>query len=190
MVGRFGRWPSASTIRQLRAAIEAGESLKLGSRRLRYAVSFFGIATVPRPANISVRQWAARQNWARRKERLGESGVSEKGRHALMLNLVSADIAKRRIPKPTHCQRGHKWTAENTRRTSRGRSCRACERIGRGQRRLQRLELRRRQSQIREALKQMKLAGIKNHQDPASAYWRDRYVAARDRWQRLKSQAA
>lgn len=30
--------------------------------------------------------------------------------------------------RKTHCKRGHEFTAENTRRTQRGRSCRECER--------------------------------------------------------------
>jgi hypothetical protein len=32
--------------------------------------------------------------------------------------------------------------------------------------------------------------GIRSHQDPSSAYWRQRYVALRARWRDLKEELA
>jgi hypothetical protein len=162
------RWPEPQVIRALKAALEAGNTLVLGARKFRHVVSFYGLSTAPRPAGLTPRQWAARQNWIRRRAERGESGVSDKGRHNLMLNLVSASIAKKRKPRRTHCQRWHKLTQENTRWTSHGRSCRACERIARGRRRQQRLDWRQRQQDVREAREQMKALGIKNHQPSLS----------------------
>lgn len=46
--------------------------------------------------------------------------------------LAHDDASTRRRPGPkrkTHCKRGHEFTNENTRLTSKGRACRACDRL-------------------------------------------------------------
>lgn len=180
------RWPSVSTIRAAAAALASGQSLALASRKLRYVSEFFGLSLPPRPADVTARQWAARQNWIRRREVFGETGFSKEGELALKLNLVQAAIVKQRRPKARHCRRGHRWTAENTRMTARGRSCRACEQIMRGKRRFQRLAERQVAERLAELRRDMITVGIRAQRDPASAYWRDRYVAIRERWLDLR----
>ena len=180
------RWPSASTIRAAADALALGDSLALASRKLRYVSAFFGLSLPPRPADVTARQWAARQNWVRRREVFGETGFSKEGELALKLNLVQAAIMKQRRPKPRHCRRGHRWTAQNTRMTTRGRSCRACELIVRGQRRHRRLVERQAAEQLAALRRDMIQVGIKSQRDPQSRYWRDRYVAIRERWLDLR----
>jgi hypothetical protein len=183
------RWPSASTIRAAAAALASGESLALASRKLRYVSAFFGLSLPPRPADLTARQWAARQNWIRRREVFGETGFSKEGELALKLNLVQAAIVKQRKPKSRQCRRGHRWTAANTRMTARGRSCRACEQIMRGLRRYQRTVERQAAERLAELRRDMIAIGIKAQRNPSSAYWRDRYVAIRERWLDLKNSA-
>jgi hypothetical protein len=186
---RGKRWPNADTIRAAQEAVERGDSLALQSRRLRYVTEFFGLTVAMRPADVTPRQWAARWNWAQRRERLGPSGFSPQGQHALRLNLVSAAIAKRRIPLSKTCRRGHKWTAQTTRMTRKGRSCLLCETLVRAERARSRREWIGRKEQIAAARAYMLDVGRRSNMDPSSTYWRDRYVAARDRWQKLKRAA-
>ena len=183
---RSMRWPSASTIRAAAAALASGESLALASRKLRYVSAFFGLSLPPWPADVTARQWAARQNWIRRREVFGETGFSKEGELALKLNLVQAAIVKQRKPKARQCRRGHRWTAANTRMTTRGRSCRACEQIMRGLRRYKRVVERQAAERLAELRRDMITVGIKAQRNPSSAYWRDRYVAIRERWLDLR----
>lgn len=187
---RSMRWPCAQKIRAVAEALERGDSLALAGRRLAYVTEFFGLPTPPRPADATPRQWAARNNWARRRETFGKSGFSAEGTLALRLNLVQAAIVKARTPKRSHCRRGHKWTVENTRQTPKGRSCRACEVVVRAEKNRRRSEWLDRKAAIAEARQQMLEVGRRSDMDPASKYWRDRYVAARGRWQKLKQAAA
>lgn len=184
---RGQRWPDATSIRLAQEAIERGDTLALGSRRLRYTAEFFGLALPPVDASLTPRQRAAHWNWTQRRERLGPSGFSPQGRHALRLNLVSAAIAKKRIPLSKTCSRGHKWTTETTRMTSKGRSCRLCEKLVRDEKTRKRLEWLQRKEQIEAARAYMLEVGRRSNMDPTSTYWRDRYVAARERWQALKA---
>ena len=183
---RIMRWPAASTIRAAAAALAAGDTLALSSRHLRYVSEFFGLALLPRPAGVTPRQWAARQNWVRRRESFGPSGFSETGEHSLRLNLVQARIVKRRRPKSRHCRRGHLWTPANTRLTQKGRSCRACEQIIRAQRARRRQVARQMETRVAELRQRMIDVGVRAHQDPSSAYWRQRFVAIRERWQEMR----
>lgn len=176
------RWPSMSTIRAAAAAVAAGDSLALASRKLRYVSAFFGLSLPPKPAELTPRQWAARQNWVRRREVFGETGFSKEGELALKLNLVQASIVKQRKPRSRHCRRGHRWTLDNTRMTTRGRSCRACEQIIRGQRRIKQVMKRQVADRLASLRRDMIAVGIKAQRHPDSAYWRDRYVAIRERW--------
>lgn len=179
---RAPRWPSRATIRAARRALEAGATLALAGRRLTYCSDFFGLSTSIRPAGVSPRQWAARQNWIRRREIFGTNGFSAKGEHALRLNLVQAAVVKARAPRSAKCRRGHAWRPETTRITAKGRSCRLCERIVRGQRTLARKARAARAAAIDEARRGMIHVGIEMHRQPLSAYWRDRYQAAHARW--------
>lgn len=183
---RCMRWPSASTIRAAAAALASRESLALASRKLRYVSAFFGLSLPPCPADVTARQWAARQNWIRRREVFGETGFSKEGELALRLNLVQAAIVKRRKPKARQCRRGHRWTVANTRLTTRGRSCRACEQIMRGLRRYKRTIERQAAERLAELRRDMIAIGIKAQRNPSSTYWRDRYVAIRERWLDLR----
>lgn len=184
------RWPSAKTIRAASAALAAGDTLALAGRRLCYVAQFFGLSLLPRPVGVTPRQWAARQNWARRREVFGANGFSATGQHAIRLNLVQATIVKQRVPKSTHCRRRHKWTAENTRVTPKGRSCRTCERLVRAARTRRRLTALKAATTLRDLREEMIQVGIRSHQDPMSKYWRDRYVALRSRWRELKKELA
>ena len=185
-VERTMRWPAATTIRAAAAALASGDTLALSSRHLRYVSEFFGLPLLPRPAGVTPRQWAARQNWVHRRESFGPSGFSETGEHSLKLNLVQARIVKRRRPKSRHCRRGHLWTPENTRVTKKGRSCRACEQIIRGMRARNRLMAQRLEKQVTDLRQQMIELGVRAHQNPSSAYWRHRFVAIRERWQEMR----
>ena len=180
------RWPSVSTIRAAAAALASGDTLTLASRKLRYVSAFFGLSLPPRPADVTARQWAARQNWVRRREVFGATGFSKEGEFALKLNLVQAAIVKQRKPKARQCRRGHRWTAENTRLTTRGRSCRACEQIVRGQRRQKLIVERQSAERLASLRRDMIAVGIKAQRHPESSYWRDRYVAIRERWLDLR----
>jgi hypothetical protein len=184
------RWPSPATIRAAAAALASGETLALAGRRLQYVSQFFGLSLLPRPADVTPRQWAARQNWIRRRTIFGANGFSAKGEHALRLNLVQAAIVKQRAPKSTHCRRGHRWTTENTRVTAKGRSCRTCERLVRAERVRRKLAARKAVTVLADVREQMIAVGIRSHQDPTSAYWRQRYVALRSRWRALKRELA
>lgn len=185
---RSMRWPSSATIQAAQAALEAGHSDALASRRLSYVTEFFGLPTPPRPVDVTPRQWAARSNWVRRREKFGANGFSAAGQHALRLNLVQAAIVKERAPKSTHCRRGHKWTVESTRITEKGRSCRTCELLVRADRTRKRLAARKAATVLADLREDMIAAGIRCHQDPTSDYWRSRYVAIRSRWRALKAQ--
>jgi hypothetical protein len=187
---RAKRWPESATIRDATAALERGDTLALQSRKLRYVTEFFGIVLPMVDASQTPRQRAARLNWTRRREELGPTGFSEQGHHALRLNLVQAQTVKRRKPKATHCGRGHKWTSDNTRMTSKGRTCRACEVLVRHEKIEKRRAWLARKEQVEAARAYMLEVGVRSDQNPTSAYWRDRYVAARARWQKLKQQAA
>lgn len=184
------RWPSAATIRAAAAALAAGDTLALAGRRLQYVSQFFGLPLLPKPADVTPRQWAARQNWVRRRLNFGANGFSPEGEHALRLNLVQAAIVKQRAPKSTHCRRGHRWTTGNTRVTAKGRSCRACEQIVRAERARRKLAARKASTVLAEVRERMIAVGIRSHQDPASDYWRQRYVALRARWRALKAEIA
>ena len=184
------RWPSAATIRAAAAALASGQTLALAGRRLHYVSQFFGLSLLPRPADVTPRQWAARQNWIRRRKVFGANGFSPKGEHALRLNLVQAAIVKQRAPKSMHCRRGHRWTIENTRVTAKGRSCRTCERLVRAERARRKIAAKKAVTVLADVRERMIAVGIRSHQDPASAYWRQRYVALRSRWRDLKEELA
>ncbi len=184
------RWPSAATIRAAAEALASGDTLALAGRRLQYVSQFFGLSLLPRPADVTPRQWAARQNWVRRRLIFGANGFSPEGEHALRLNLVQAAIVKQRAPKSTHCRRGHRWTTENTRVTAKGRSCRACEQLVRAERARRKLAARKATTVLADIRERMIAVGIRSHQDPASDYWRQRYVALRSRWRALKQELA
>jgi hypothetical protein len=159
--------------------------LPLCGRRLSYCAEFFDLVTAVRPPELSARQWAARCNWERRREVFGPKGFSAAGEHALRLNLVQASVVKARAGKSTTCRRGHFWRPETTRVTSKGRSCRLCERIVRGQRVRARKARAARAAAIAAARAAMIQVGIEMHRQPRSAYWRARYQAAHARWVRL-----
>ena len=184
------RWPSAATIRAAAAALASGQTLALAGRRLHYVSQFFGLSLLPRPVDVTPRQWAARQNWIRRRKVFGANGFSAKGEHALRLNLVQAAIVKQRAPKSTQCRRGHRWTIENTRVTAKGRSCRTCERLVRAERVRRKIAAKKSVTVLADVRERMIAVGIRSHQDPTSAYWRQRYVALRARWRDLKEELA
>lgn len=186
-VTRLPRWPSPSAIRQTRAALERGDSLALAGRQLQFCTSFFGLALPAVPAGLSARQWAARQNWVRRREAFGPTGFSAPGLHAMRLNLVNASIRKAREPKARACGRGHTWTRETTRLTRRGRSCRVCEKLLRDQRRWRRGRLPALRREFARARDAMIRAGVRAHRAPESAYWRARAVATRQRFRDLRT---
>jgi hypothetical protein len=183
------RWPSAETIRAAQQALEAGETLQLGGRRLGYVSSFFGLQTAPVPAGLTPRQYAARQTWAKRREKFGDSGFSNTGHVRLRLNLVSAMIAKEKISRSRTCGRGHVWTSETTRMSAKGRSCRTCERLVWSQRKLREREQKAKVEQITALRKTLIDVGIRANQDVESQYWRDRLTSLTKEYRKLTSVA-
>jgi hypothetical protein len=137
-------------------------------------MQFFGLPMPMIAEGLTKRQAAARAIWDRRREVYGETGFSDRGRHALRLNLVSAVIAKEKEIKSKTCRRGHLWTAETTRLTGKGRSCRLCEKLTRGQRKVKK--------QLLAHLKKLKIEAAKVHPDApgGSAY------KFREAWAKVK----
>lgn len=179
--GRKLFWPRADAIRAARLRLERGkplvsrESSRLGAVRV---AEFFGLVTAMAPApNMTSAQIAAAKAWGSRRTKYGEKGYANKP------GAPGNQHAKR-----THCMRGHKYRPGSFWVVGTSRRCKACQLINKGRARLAKIERAKRAAAFAHAREQMKRFGIKNHQDPQSSYWRDRYLAARERFQQLKKE--
>lgn len=135
------------------------------------------------PYGVTPRQHAQRARWKRTRQTPAQ-------RKAALLNFVKARVVAERtvLRRRSTCRRGHKFTLENTRIDKRNgaRQCIACQRVGWAKRAAAKREAR----QLDILRDQLKSIGIKANQHPESAYWRDRFVAVRERYLSLKAKAA
>lgn len=138
------------------------------------------------PHGLTPRQYGARAMWARRRDKYGRSGYTADG----LERMVAMKRGRNQHTGRTHCKRGHKFRPGSYYVHGTSRQCKPCMAVTQGQRAWSRHSEAKRAERTEAARVAMIQSGVKMNQQPESAYWRNRAVAARERWLSLKQRRA
>jgi hypothetical protein len=131
------------------------------------------VADALMPAGVSARSLGAQIMWANRRDQYGDTGWTDEGKRRF------AEARKRQAKQRKWCRKKlHRWVAGQ-------RTCHLCRLVWEGRAKT----AARVAADLAPLREEMIALGIRSNQQPESAYWRQRYEAARERWKGAKAEA-
>lgn len=137
------------------------------------------------PYGLTPHQYAAKRMWLFRREKYGTIGCSPEKREYITLR-VKAALARRHYKKSDRCQKGHKFTPENTywkRRkgcTRLERGCKACSLVWYGKKVRDKLH----QDRMRRLREEMINSHPDKHPIGNKSFWTKRFIKARREYEK------